>query len=67
MKYDQYAQIDIKPDSTDFQCQNTLLKENDLEVLKAKLRGEVRAQLTEQMTFEITQKLEQEKLTFQKQ
>lgn len=67
MKYDQYAQIDIKPDSTDFQCQNTLLKENDLEVLKAKLRDEVRAQLTEQMTFEITQKLEQEKLTFQKQ
>lgn len=51
MMYDQYAQIDIKPESTDFQCQNTLLKENDLEVLKAKLRDEVcnemRVQLTE--------------------
>ena len=70
MKYDQYAQIDIKPDSTDFMCQNTLLKDNDLEVLKSKLRDEVcneiRAELTQQVTYEITQKLEHEKQAFHK-
>ena len=54
MKYDQYAQIDLKPDSMDFQCQNTLLKESDLDQLKSKLRDEVR----EQMTLEMSQRLE---------
>ena len=41
MKYDQYAQIDMKPSSSDFQCQNVLLKDSDLEMLKTKLRSEV--------------------------
>jgi hypothetical protein len=29
----------------DFQCQNTLLKENDVEVLTAKIREEVKVEL----------------------
>lgn len=41
MKYDQYAQIDMKPSSSDFQCQNVLLKDSDLEMLKTQLRTEV--------------------------
>lgn len=53
MKYDQYAQIDMKPSSSDFQCQNVLLKDSDLEMLKARLRNEVEN--------EYTLKLQQEK------
>jgi len=59
MKYDQYAQIDLKPDSMDFQCQNTLLKESDLENLKMRLRNEVEG--------EFAQKLEQEKMALYRQ
>lgn len=57
MRYDQYAQIDLKPDSMDFQCQNVLLKDSDLEILKSRLRNEVET--------EFIQKLEQEKQAMQ--
>jgi len=53
MKYDQYAQIDIKPKVHDIQIQNELLTNDNLNTLKNQIRSELRNEVQEEVRAEL--------------
>ena len=60
MKYDQYAQIDIKPKQHDMQVQNELLTQDHVNDLKDQLRSELRSEVQEEVRAELHHQVERE-------
>lgn len=60
MKYDQYAQIDIKPKREDKQIQNELMSPEQVSSLRNQIRYELRSEVKDQVRADLQHQVEKE-------